>query len=178
MGLLVFLWIVVAMFSENAIYGTAFTHQQMMRYSGFVSVVMRSRWLKGSGMDDVDGKRKRDREREGERKRDAEGGCLKYMEKRGWQMEETRSHLHIVCRMLRVYRTELSTAVPPAVAFTARSPHPLRQSSTPPIADSLAWLCSTPGTRLTHKLTLCPLFVPVNPEILRNADRARESRCN
>lgn len=119
-------------------------------------------------------KRKREKERETLKKR-----CLKHMEKRGWQMEETRSHLHIVCRMLRVYRTELSTVAPPVVAFTARPPHPLshplpRRSSPSPSLTPLAWLC-TPGTRLTHKLTLCPLFIPAGPEILRDAVRAREN---
>jgi len=47
--------------------------------------------------------RERARERVGGRKIYAEE---RYMENR-WQVEEPRSHLHIVCRMLQVYRTEL-----------------------------------------------------------------------
>jgi len=42
--------------------------------------------------------REREREREKEKESEAEEG-LKYTEKR-WQVEEIRSHLHIVCRML------------------------------------------------------------------------------
>lgn len=59
--------------------------------------------IKSSGVDDVGSERMA--ERKSERGREAEER-LKYAEKR-WQVEETRSHLHIVCRMLRVYRTEL-----------------------------------------------------------------------
>lgn len=65
-------------------------------------------------------------ERERERDRKGEGGIeegLKYTEKR-WQVEETRSHLHIVCRMLRVYRTELPALSPRLLSRRALVPPP------------------------------------------------------
>lgn len=64
--------------------------------------------------------------------------------------------------MLRVYRTELPAFSPRLLSRRALipPPPPLPRESTIPFAP-LARLCM-PGTRLTHKLTLCPLH-PAGP---------------
>lgn len=172
MGLYVSLKIVIATFPGNAIYETAFTHQQTAW--GFVSVVMRSRWLKGSGMDGIGGKKEKKRERE--RKRDVEEEVLEIHGKA--RMADGRSVLTCIlyavcCEFTALnYPPPLPRRLPSRhVLYTLSHPIP-RRSSPLPSPTPLAWLC-TPGTRLTHKLTLCPLFIPA--EILRNAVRAREN---